>query len=246
MRSVRLIAPGTGLRGDTQVCPIEAGQGDHVAQALGHLAVRQGAPVRFAKTGRILADLAGGHADRTWDNRIRELVRPDVLILHDDCARRQLGASQADDLYELVSERQNRPLIITSNRAPGRHRGEPKGKAFLPESALCPVVAASGVWEFGQLPITAQHCQRVFVLGSRVVEPDAPRRWQGVLDPLLSHAGAVGGRDQSLAGPDAPHPACTATSGWPPWKRSASASSVTASPACSATSRRLLPARATS
>ena len=26
-----------------------------------------GADVRFAKTSRVLADLAGGHADRTWD-----------------------------------------------------------------------------------------------------------------------------------------------------------------------------------
>ncbi|KUO06132.1 ATP-binding protein [Streptomyces caeruleatus] len=44
-------------------------------------------------------------------------VRPDVLIL-DDFAMRQLSAAHADDLYELVSERQGRSLIITSNRAP--------------------------------------------------------------------------------------------------------------------------------
>ncbi|MEU9464854.1 ATP-binding protein [Streptomyces sp. NPDC048312] len=48
---------------------------------------------------------------------MRELVRPDVLIL-DDFAMSQLSAAQADDLYELVSERQGRSLIITSNRAP--------------------------------------------------------------------------------------------------------------------------------
>ncbi len=72
----------------------------HVAQALGHLAIRLGAHVRFAKTSRILAELAGGHADRTWEKRMRELVRPDVLIL-DDFAMRQLTAAQADDLYEL-------------------------------------------------------------------------------------------------------------------------------------------------
>ena len=48
---------------------------------------------------------------------MRELIRPDLLIL-DDFAMRQLSASQADDLYELVSERQGRSLIITSNRAP--------------------------------------------------------------------------------------------------------------------------------
>ncbi|MDQ0835897.1 DNA replication protein DnaC [Streptomyces achromogenes] len=96
--------------------PVGVGK-THIAQALGHLAIRQGANVRFAKTSRILADLTRGHADRTWDKGIRELVRPDVLIL-DDFARCQLSASQADDLYELVSERQGRSLIITSNRAP--------------------------------------------------------------------------------------------------------------------------------
>nr|WP_281288172.1 ATP-binding protein [Streptomyces cyaneus] len=47
--------------------PVGVGK-THIAQALGHLAIRQGAHVRFAKTSRILADLAGGHADRTWRN----------------------------------------------------------------------------------------------------------------------------------------------------------------------------------
>jgi DNA replication protein DnaC len=89
----------------------------HVAQGLGHLAVRQGAEVRFLKTSRLLADLAGGHADRTWDKRLRELTRPAVLIL-DDFGMRELTATQADDLYELVTERTGRSLILTSNRAP--------------------------------------------------------------------------------------------------------------------------------
>ncbi|MGH3858576.1 ATP-binding protein [Actinokineospora sp.] len=53
----------------------------HVAQALGHMAIRHGADVRFAKTSRVLADLAGGHADGTWGRRLRELARPPVLIL---------------------------------------------------------------------------------------------------------------------------------------------------------------------
>ena len=53
----------------------------HVAQALGHLAVRHGAETRFLKTSRALAHLAGGHADLTWDKRLRELTRPAVLIL---------------------------------------------------------------------------------------------------------------------------------------------------------------------
>lgn len=39
-------------------------------------------------------------------------------ILDDFATMRQLSAAQADDLYELVSERQDRSPIITSNRAP--------------------------------------------------------------------------------------------------------------------------------
>jgi DNA replication protein DnaC len=98
--------------------PVGVGK-THVAQGLGHLAVRQGAEVRFLKTSRLLATLAGGHADRSWDKRLRELVRPALLIL-DDFAMRELTATQADDLYELVSERaaNGTSMILTSNRAP--------------------------------------------------------------------------------------------------------------------------------
>jgi DNA replication protein DnaC len=98
--------------------PVGVGK-SHVAQALGQLAIRQQAEVRFTKTSRALQDLAGGHADRTWAKRLAEFSRPAVLIL-DDFAMRQLTAPQADDLYELISERANtgRSVIITANRAP--------------------------------------------------------------------------------------------------------------------------------
>lgn len=98
--------------------PVGVGK-THIAQALGHNAIRRGKTVRFTKTSRVLADLAGGHTDRTWDKRLHEYTRPAVLIL-DDFAMRELTAAQADDLYELISERAagSRPLILTSNRAP--------------------------------------------------------------------------------------------------------------------------------
>lgn len=98
--------------------PVGVGK-THIAQALGHNVIRRGGEVRFVKTSRVLADLAGGHADRTWDKRLHEYTRPAALIL-DDFAMRELTAAQADDLYELVSERAAaaRPLILTSNRAP--------------------------------------------------------------------------------------------------------------------------------
>jgi hypothetical protein len=88
----------------------------HVAQALGHAACRRGHTVAFAKTSRLLADLAGGHADHTWAARLRRWARPDIVIL-DDFAMRAFTPGQADDLYELVSERDRRSIIITANRA---------------------------------------------------------------------------------------------------------------------------------
>ncbi|MEV0404190.1 IS21-like element helper ATPase IstB [Actinoallomurus sp. NPDC050550] len=98
--------------------PVGVGK-THVAQSLGQLVIRAGYDVRFIKASRALAHLSGGHADGSWPKRLAELARPTVLIL-DDWAMRELKAAQADDLYELVSERAvaRKPLILTSNRAP--------------------------------------------------------------------------------------------------------------------------------
>jgi DNA replication protein DnaC len=91
----------------------------HIAQGLGHQAIRAGAEVRFHKTSRILADLAGGHADHTFDKRLAGHVKPALLIL-DDFAMREFTPTQADDLYELISQRiaQGHSIAITANRAP--------------------------------------------------------------------------------------------------------------------------------
>jgi DNA replication protein DnaC len=91
----------------------------HVAQALGHFACRRGYDVLFAKTSRVFSELAGGRADGSWEQRLRRLARPDVLIL-DDFGLREFTVSQADDLYELVCERAlaRGSIIVTSNRAP--------------------------------------------------------------------------------------------------------------------------------
>jgi DNA replication protein DnaC len=95
--------------------PVGVGK-SHIAQALGHAACRHGHNVVFAKTSRLLADLAGGHADRSWESRLRRWARPALVVL-DDFAMRTFTPTQADDLYELVSERAGRSLIITANRA---------------------------------------------------------------------------------------------------------------------------------
>ena len=55
--------------------PVGVGK-THIAQALGHAACRRGYTCAFTKTSRLLADLAGGHADRSWTQRLRRLGPP--------------------------------------------------------------------------------------------------------------------------------------------------------------------------
>jgi DNA replication protein DnaC len=47
-----------------------------IAQALGHQACRRGETAAFTKTSRLLADLAGGHADRSFKTRLARWTRP--------------------------------------------------------------------------------------------------------------------------------------------------------------------------
>jgi DNA replication protein DnaC len=96
--------------------PVGVGK-SHIAQALGHLACRRNHSVTFLKASRVLAHLAGGHADRSWASRLRKLANVDLLVL-DDFAIRELTAPQADDLYELLTERAGRSTVYTANRAP--------------------------------------------------------------------------------------------------------------------------------
>jgi DNA replication protein DnaC len=65
-----------------------------------------------------LSDLGGGHADGTWDGRLRHYLLATLLIL-DDFAMREYTTQQADDLYELISDRTRAgSIIVTSNRPP--------------------------------------------------------------------------------------------------------------------------------
>jgi DNA replication protein DnaC len=113
---LEFIAAGEGV---LAYGPVGVGK-SHLAAALGHQACRRGYDVAFTTCSRLLAHLAGGHADRSFETRIRKLAKTAVLIC-DDFAMREFTAAQADDLYELLTERIGRPgrsLILTSNRSP--------------------------------------------------------------------------------------------------------------------------------
>jgi len=100
------------------VCgPVGTGK-SHIIQALGHCACRMGASVLYTQTNRMLSDLGGGHADGSWEVRLRRYLHPDLLILDDFCLR-ELTPQQSEDIYELIGERhRNSSTMVASNRSP--------------------------------------------------------------------------------------------------------------------------------
>ena len=59
--------------------PVGTGK-SHLAAALGHQACRRGYDVAFTTCSRLLAHLAGGHADRSFEARVRKLAKVTLLI----------------------------------------------------------------------------------------------------------------------------------------------------------------------
>ena len=88
-----------------------------IAQALGHAACRRGHTAVFTKTSRLLADLAGGHADHSFSARLRRRWAKPALVVFDDFAMRDFTLAQADDLYELITDRAGKSNIFTANRS---------------------------------------------------------------------------------------------------------------------------------
>ncbi len=89
----------------------------HIAQAIGHQAVRQGHDVLFTTQTRLLGQLQAARAMKTHDRRLQALVRVPLLII-DDFALKPLQPPQDEDFHELVSERYERAAtVITSNLA---------------------------------------------------------------------------------------------------------------------------------
>jgi DNA replication protein DnaC len=88
----------------------------HLAQALGQEACRRGYDALFTPVAKMLAHLNGGRADGTYERRLTTYLRPDLLIL-DDFGLRPLRGHEAEDFYEVVSERYERgSILVTSNR----------------------------------------------------------------------------------------------------------------------------------
>lgn len=87
----------------------------HLAQALGHQAVRKGYNVLFLTQTQLLGSLQKARAVGSFERRFQQLVRVDLLIL-DDFGLKPLRSPQDEDLHDLIAERYERAAtVITSN-----------------------------------------------------------------------------------------------------------------------------------
>ena len=87
----------------------------HLAQALGHCAVRQGVDVVFATCASLTQSLNAARATGAYERKLATLARVPLLII-DDFGLKPLRAPLDEDLHDLISERYERTsTIVTSN-----------------------------------------------------------------------------------------------------------------------------------
>jgi len=87
----------------------------HLAQALGHCAIRQGRDVYFSSQSKMAQDLQSARATGMYDKMMKRLAQVKVLII-DDLGLKPLKSQEEEDLHDIVAERyEERATIITSN-----------------------------------------------------------------------------------------------------------------------------------
>jgi DNA replication protein DnaC len=87
----------------------------HIAQALGHAAVREGHDVLFTTQSQLLGSLHAARAINAFERRFQAFAKVALLII-DDFGLKPLRPPQDEDLHDLVAERYERvATIVTSN-----------------------------------------------------------------------------------------------------------------------------------
>lgn len=88
----------------------------HLAQAIGHRAVRAGHDVLFVTANQLFAQLRAGRGDGTYERRLTRLANIRLLIV-DDLGLRPLRGEEPEDLQELIRMRyEQTSWVFTSNR----------------------------------------------------------------------------------------------------------------------------------
>jgi DNA replication protein DnaC len=87
----------------------------HLAQALGHCAVRQGQDVTFTTCAALTQSLSAARATGSYERKLAALARVPLLVI-DDFGLKPLRAPADEDLHDLIAERyEQAATIVTSN-----------------------------------------------------------------------------------------------------------------------------------
>lgn len=87
----------------------------HLAQALGHCAIRQGTDVRFLTQSELVGGLHAARATGAYDKVFRQLAKVSLLII-DDFGLKPLRPPHDEDFHDLIAERyEQTTTMVTSN-----------------------------------------------------------------------------------------------------------------------------------
>jgi DNA replication protein DnaC len=87
----------------------------HLAQALGHSAIRAGYNVLFTSASKMLAQLNAARAINGYERQFAKIAGVDLLII-DDFGLKPLKPIQEEDFHDVIAERYERKsTIVTSN-----------------------------------------------------------------------------------------------------------------------------------
>jgi len=87
----------------------------HLAQALGHCAIRQGIDVLFSTCAQLTASLNAARATGGYERKLTALSRVSLLII-DDFGLKPLRPPADEDLHDLIAERyEQAATLVTSN-----------------------------------------------------------------------------------------------------------------------------------
>lgn len=89
----------------------------YLVSAFGNAACRKGLKVRSYRVNRLLADLAIGRGNGTYNKLLNDLKKPDLLIL-DDFGMTVLDPGACRDLLEVVDDRHDQKSIAISAQLP--------------------------------------------------------------------------------------------------------------------------------
>ena len=91
--------------------------------------------MRYFRLPRLLEQLKIAHGDGSYARLMNQLIKVDLLVL-DDWAIQKMGASQRNDLMEVIEDRHGLKSTLIASQLPIDHWHEYIGEATLADAIL--------------------------------------------------------------------------------------------------------------